>query len=101
MSVKANEEQLIDDLQTVLTDTESLLRDAVGESGDKARELRTRILDNLQAAKAKLGETERLIAGKAKEAAKATDEYVHDHPWQSIGVAAGIGFLLGMLVSRR
>ncbi|MDR3430148.1 MULTISPECIES: DUF883 family protein [Silvimonas] len=101
MSVNSNEEQLIDDLQTVLTDTEELLRDAVGETGEKARLLRSKIAANLQTAKAKLGETERLVSEKAKEAAKVTDEYVHDHPWQSIGIAAGVGFLLGMLVCRR
>ncbi len=38
---------------------------------------------------------------RSKEAARATDEYVHDHPWQAVGVAAGVGFLLGMLIARR
>ena len=38
---------------------------------------------------------------RTKEAARATDEYVHEHPWQAVGAAAGIGFLLGMLIARR
>ena len=38
---------------------------------------------------------------RAKAAGRATDAYVHEHPWQSIGVAAGIGLLLGMLIARR
>jgi ElaB/YqjD/DUF883 family membrane-anchored ribosome-binding protein len=42
-----------------------------------------------------------VVVGKAKVAAKATDDYVHENPWKSIGIAAGVGFLLGMLVSRR
>ena len=42
-----------------------------------------------------------VIAEKAKAAGHAADDYVHDHPWQSVGVAAGVGLLLGMLLSRR
>jgi ElaB/YqjD/DUF883 family membrane-anchored ribosome-binding protein len=38
---------------------------------------------------------------KAKAAGHATDEFVHDNPWQSIGIAAGVGLVLGLLVSRR
>ena len=34
-------------------------------------------------------------------AAKATDTWVHDHPWTAIGIAAGIGVLLGLVVNRR
>ncbi|WP_035055881.1 DUF883 family protein [Andreprevotia chitinilytica] len=101
MTTANTETELIDDLRTVLNDTESLLQSATGEQGDKARALRERITANLKDAKAKLIETERLVANKAKAAAKATDEYVHENPWQSIGIAAGVGFLLGLLVSRR
>ena len=36
-----------------------------------------------------------------QEAAKVADNYVHDNPWQAVGVAAAIGFLLGLVVSRR
>ena len=37
----------------------------------------------------------------AKAAAKATDGYVHENPWKSVGIAAGVGLLLGMLIGRR
>ncbi|KFN44534.1 hypothetical protein N789_00575 [Arenimonas oryziterrae DSM 21050 = YC6267] len=89
------------DLQDVLADTEAMIKDVASEGGEMARELRERIASNLQNVKAKLIETEQLVANKAKVAAKATDEYVHENPWQSIGVAVGVGFLVGMLVSRR
>ncbi|HMB56505.1 MAG TPA: DUF883 family protein [Arenimonas sp.] len=100
-SKNADQEELMADLQDVLADTEAMLKDVANESGEMASALRERITANLQNVKAKLIETEQLVTHKAKVAAKATDTYVHDNPWQSVGVAAGIGFLVGLLVSRR
>ncbi|TDR73859.1 DUF883 family protein [Paludibacterium purpuratum] len=93
--------QLLDDVRQVLSNTEDLLHAAGDEGGEKVRELRQRIGANLAQAKTRLIEAEHAIAGKAKAAAKATDQYVHENPWKSIGIAAGVGLLLGMLISRR
>ena len=38
---------------------------------------------------------------KSKAAARATDDYVHDHPWKAVGVAAGVGLLIGLLLNRK
>jgi ElaB/YqjD/DUF883 family membrane-anchored ribosome-binding protein len=99
--LKADQEALMSDLQDVLSDTEAMLKDVASEGGEMAQALRQKIAANLQTVKAKLIETEELVAEKAKFAAKATDDYVRENPWQSIGVAAGVGFLIGLLVSRR
>lgn len=96
-----DQEALMTDLQDVLADTEAMLKDVTAEGGEMAAALRERITANLKSVKAKLIETEQLVAEKAKVAAKATDDYVHDNPWQSIGVAGAVGFLVGLLVSRR
>ncbi|MBM3117072.1 DUF883 family protein [Jeongeupia naejangsanensis] len=96
-----NQEELIDDLRNVLAETESMLKEVASDGTEQGRALRAKIAANLSVAKDKLVETERLVAGKAKVAAKVTDEYVHENPWTSVGVAAGVGFLLGLLVSRR
>src|SRR6185295_1953238 len=98
--VKADQEALMSDLQDVLADTETMLKDVASEGGEMAQAMRERIAENLRGVKAKLLETQEMVAGKAKFAVKATDEYVHENPWQSVGVAAGVGFLLGLLVSR-
>ncbi|AVY94412.1 MULTISPECIES: DUF883 family protein [Microvirgula] len=95
------QEALIDDLRDVLADTEAMIDDVTAQGGEKALALRGKIADNLRAVRSRLYDAEQKVAGKAKEAARATDTYVHDHPWQSVGVAAGVGFLLGLLVSRR
>ncbi|WP_434655278.1 DUF883 family protein [Chromobacterium violaceum] len=94
-------EQLLDDVRQVLNSTEELINSTVDDGSQHAKELRKRLADKLGTAKAKLRDAEVAVVGKSKEAAKATDQYVHDNPWKSIGIAAGVGFLLGMLVSRR
>lgn len=98
---QADQETLMSDLQEVLADTEAMLADVEDDSGGLNPALRERIAANLHSVKAKLSETEQLVTEKAKVAAQATDAYVRDNPWQSIGVAAGVGFLIGLLVSRR
>jgi ElaB/YqjD/DUF883 family membrane-anchored ribosome-binding protein len=41
------------------------------------------------------------IGDRSREAAKATGEYVHENPWSAIGVAAGLGVLMGFLIGRK
>lgn len=97
----AEKEQLLQDVRQVLSSTEDLLTVAGDEGGEKAQQLRQRLIAKLKEAKSKLSEAEQVVVGKAKVAAKVTDQYVHDNPWKSIGIAAALGFLLGLLVSRR
>jgi ElaB/YqjD/DUF883 family membrane-anchored ribosome-binding protein len=97
----ASKKKLVRDLQRVITDAEELLHATADETEGKVVEMRERIRENLIAAKHKLVDIEESIAVKAKEAARATDEYVHEHPWQAIGTAAGVGLLIGLLIGRR
>jgi ElaB/YqjD/DUF883 family membrane-anchored ribosome-binding protein len=55
----------------------------------------------LKVAEAQIIETQRALTEKTRAAARATDLYVHERPWESIAVGAGAGLLLGLLVARR
>ncbi|UTH72634.1 YqjD family protein [Chromobacterium sp. IIBBL 290-4] len=99
--IAKEKEQLLDDVRQVLASTEELIDATADDGSQQSRELRKRLADKLSVAKVRLIDAEQAVVGKAKEAAKATDQYVHENPWKSIGIAAGVGFLLGMLVSRR
>ena len=66
-----------------------------------AEDLRTRARENLQIAREKLADADAAIRAKTREMAYATDDYVHDNPWSSIGVAAALGLLIGVLIGRR
>ena len=75
--------------------------DTANQAGEKIAVARERIQDSLHQAKVKLAEAEAMVTERARQAARYTDEYVHDNPWRAIGIAAGIGLVLGLLMSRR
>ncbi|AXT45524.1 MULTISPECIES: DUF883 family protein [Chromobacterium] len=100
-AIAKEKEQLLDDVRQVLVSTEELIDASLDDGSQKSKEIRQRVSEKLKVAKAKLLDAEQVVVGKAKVAAKATDQYVHENPWKSIGIAAGVAFLLGMLVSRR
>jgi len=94
-------EKLVADMRVVIADAEELLRATAGQAGEKVAAARARIQDSLDAAKIKLAQLSEAGAEKAKAAARATDDYVHDHPWHAVGIAALVGLVLGTLISRR
>ncbi len=94
-------EKLIDDFAAVLAEAEEMLKRASVETGDKARDLRSQVETKLLRAKLRLQELEGEAVDRAKAAARATDDYVHDKPWQAIGIAAAVGLAVGLLLNRR
>jgi ElaB/YqjD/DUF883 family membrane-anchored ribosome-binding protein len=94
-------EKLVDDFSAVLTEAEDLLKRAANESGERAKDLRSQVEAKLLAAKLRLQEIEGEAVDRARVAARITDDYVHDNPWQAIGVAAAVGFIAGLMMNRR
>ncbi|HKM26527.1 MAG: DUF883 domain-containing protein [Gammaproteobacteria bacterium] len=96
-----NNQQLLAEFKALVSDTEQLLQHSVELTGDKAEELRGQINTSLQRARQALGSTEQALLERGKEALNSSEEYVREHPLQSLAIGAGVGFLLGLLVSRR
>ena len=94
-------DKLVDEFAAVLAEAEEMLKRAATETGDKARDLRSQVETKLLRAKLSLQELEGQAVDQAKAAARATDDYVHDKPWQAIGIAAAIGIAVGLLMNRR
>jgi ElaB/YqjD/DUF883 family membrane-anchored ribosome-binding protein len=101
MSSATPTDRLLDDLRQVVEDTEALLRATAGEAGERAQEARSRAEDSLRQARVRLEGLEKEVVTRARDAAHEADRYVRDNPWQSIGIAAGVAFVVGLLVSRR
>jgi ElaB/YqjD/DUF883 family membrane-anchored ribosome-binding protein len=98
---KAEEEvtvgKLAQDFKVVIRDAEALIRATAGDLGEKAREARGRLTASLESAKSGFSQVE----DKAIASAKATDKVIREHPYESVGVAFGLGLLIGVLVARR
>ena len=94
-------DKLIADMKIVIADADELLRATAGQAGEKVAAARARIQDSMDAARIKLTRLSEASAEKAKAAARATDDYVHEHPWHAVGIAALVGLVLGTLISRR
>jgi ElaB/YqjD/DUF883 family membrane-anchored ribosome-binding protein len=101
LSDEVTKEQLIADFKTVVADAEALLKATANQGGDELAEVRAKAEESLRVVKARMMESQAALLVKTKEAAKATDVYVHENPWKSVGVAVGVGLVVGLLSGRR
>ena len=90
-------EQLLQDLKEVVEDGEELLRAGADELNEQGKAARARLSAALEAAK----DTGRKLQERTIAGAKATDRVIREHPYQSIGIAFGVGLLIGVLVNRK
>jgi ElaB/YqjD/DUF883 family membrane-anchored ribosome-binding protein len=97
----SNKEKFVADMKVVVADAEEILRATAGVAGEKMADLRERIAERLRDAKLRLADAEDLLVDKTKAAARATDDFVNENPWQAVGIAAGVGVLLGIIIGRR
>ncbi len=94
-------EKLMADLRTVVADAEQLLKLTADEVGDGAAGLRERLQERLMESRHRLLDLQAAATEKAKAAGHAADDYVHEHPWKSVAIGAGVGMIIGMLIGRR
>ena len=97
----AARDQLVADMKAVIADAEELLKATAGAAGERAAAVRGRVEEKLRAARERLSQLDGEIVDRAKDAARATDDYVHAHPWNAVGIAAAAGLLVGVLIARR
>ena len=91
------DDRLLGELHEVVGEAEALLKATASSTGEGSRELRAKVQASLDQARERLHQ----LQEKAKAAGKATDEYVHTNPWQSIGIAVAAGVIVGLLISGR
>jgi len=104
-STEVIKKKLLADFNAVMSEADELLKLVADEGGDKAGALRTKVEHNLNAAKRQLRSLEDAVMEKTMATAHATDEYVHENPWQTVAIAAGlsaaVGAVIGLLLCRR
>ena len=94
-------EKLMADLRMVVADAEALLQATAGQAGESAAQMREKVKASLARARSNLAGLEQDARARAKAAGKVADDYVHENPWRSVGIAAGVGLVIGLLISRR
>jgi len=98
---ETNTRQLIDDLRAVVADAEALLSATAHSADEKAHAVRERAAGSMEQARARLEELEHEFGAQAKAVADDASRYVRDNPWQSLGIAAVAGLVIGVLLGRR
>jgi ElaB/YqjD/DUF883 family membrane-anchored ribosome-binding protein len=101
MTANATTEKLFQDLQSVVREAEALLKATASHAGEKVDEVRARAEKTIAEARARLDDVEHQTVRRVKEFAGEADTYVRDNPWRAVGVAAGIGLVMGLILSRR
>lgn len=101
MNAKSLSDATEADVESAISGAEDMLNQAATATTEKAAELRSLAVAQLKALRQRLQTAQGTVVEKSKYAARVTDDYVHDNPWNSIGVAAAVGVLVGILISRR
>jgi len=92
-------DELLSDFNQVVSETQGLLDSMKSATSEKTAQLRASLEKNLEATRKRLTELQATATERATAAARATDDYVRESPWTAVGVAAGVGVLVGLILS--
>ncbi|MCX4165364.1 MULTISPECIES: YqjD family protein [Paraburkholderia] len=93
-------QKVVEDLRVLLADSEEMLRLAGAVPGEGVDALRERLRKHVDALQETLSDAQQAAHRRYRAAAVNTERYVRHNPWQAVGMAAGIGFVLGALAAR-
>jgi ElaB/YqjD/DUF883 family membrane-anchored ribosome-binding protein len=94
-------ERVLADLKALASDTEDLLRVTASDVSEKAKDARSRVLAALDRAKSTYADLQEKGLESAKAAAMKTDETIRARPYEAMGIAFGVGILIGVLLPRK
>ena len=100
-AAQVSSETLIGDFKALMADAEDLIKATAGHEEGPLSAIRSKALETLNSAKESLSSVEGTVVDKAKVVAESADEFVHRNPWEAVGVAAGLGLLIGLFIRRR
>jgi ElaB/YqjD/DUF883 family membrane-anchored ribosome-binding protein len=97
----SNVKTVRNDMKTLMKDAQDLFREATSATGEKADELRAKGLGMLETAMTKAQEVQTAALETGKEVVESADDFVKENPWKAVAISAGVGLLVGMLISRK
>jgi len=100
-AVSSGADKLIGEFKALMADAEALIQATEDHPNETISSIRNKALETLAGAKESLSGIEGKLSVKAKEVAEGVDDFVHRNPWEAVGIAAGLGLLIGLFISRR
>lgn len=98
---QTSSEHLLGDFKALVADAQALIEATSDHEHGPIAAIRSKALETLESAKETLCDIEGGLTDKAKVLAEGADEFVHRKPWESVGIAVGLGLVVGLLISRR
>jgi ElaB/YqjD/DUF883 family membrane-anchored ribosome-binding protein len=99
--VNADLDRLREDFRTFLSDCQTLLRNAGNLSGEGAAIARAELSRRMADAQVRLGEFRQTANDQAMRVRTTTEDYVRREPFKAVAIAAGVGALVALVLSRR
>jgi ElaB/YqjD/DUF883 family membrane-anchored ribosome-binding protein len=101
----ASKDKLLNEFNTVVAETEQLLKSVASLSTDHAGVLKGNVDKALSSASDQVTQIRDKTVAQAKAATMAAEDYVKQNPWRAIGMVAlltvAVGLVSGLLIARR
>lgn len=89
------------EVRDFVSDVGDLINATASLAGADLSRARAKLVERAAAAKASLVKMGSAVGDRARQTARATDTYVHERPWQAIGIGALLGLAIGVLLARQ
>ena len=95
-AVQQSKDKLVADLKTVVNDAQALLKEAVETSAEGIGAVPAYLEDRMNAVKGNFHRAKDAFGATAKQATAATDEYIRENPWKSLGIISAASVLVSI-----
>lgn len=89
------------EFRSFVSDVEDLIKATNNLTGDELNKAKAKLEQRITIARRSVEELGGSIAERARKTAQSADDYVHEQPWTAIGAGAGLGLVVGYLLTRR
>ena len=89
------------EFHSFVADIEDLVKATTSMTGEDLAQARAKLNARVSAARESVADLGGAAAAQARDAARVTNGFVHDNPWQAIGIGAALGVLVGFALASR
>jgi len=101
VAIDAGPSSVSREFHNFLADIEDLVKETASFTGEELTWVKDKLNERIAMAKESVEAMDEEIVHQARQVATDTNNYVHEQPWQAIGMGAAAGLLLGLLLARR